>query len=66
AAPSDAYSVLAREPREQLASALFEVRAILKGPSIQARCLECPPVAPAPEISREDLTFLELLRNLFG
>jgi protease IV len=46
-APADAFATLARAPQQQLAAALAEVRAILSGPSIQARCLECPPVAPA-------------------
>ncbi|HEX8839693.1 MAG TPA: signal peptide peptidase SppA [Sphingomicrobium sp.] len=59
--PSDAYSMLARQPQQQLASALFEVRSILQGPSIQARCLECPPVAPA-RIEQGDLTLLGLIR----
>jgi protease-4 len=65
AAPSDAYSMLARQPQQQLASALFEVRSILTGPSIQARCIECPPVAPA-RIDQTDLTLLELIRSWLG
>jgi protease-4 len=60
---TDAYSVLARQPQEQLASALFEVRSILNGPSIQARCLECPPVAPSPHLNASDLTLLGLLKS---
>src|SRR5947209_1288530 len=47
ATPGDAFSTLAREPQQQLGTALAEVSSILKGPSMQARCLECPPVAPA-------------------
>jgi protease-4 len=65
AAPGDAFSTLAREPQQQLASMLGEVRSILSGPSIQARCLECPPVAPA-RIEQKDLTLLGLIRNWFG
>ena len=42
-----------------------EVRSILSGPSIQARCLECPPVAPA-RIEQKDLTLLELIRSWLG
>jgi protease-4 len=34
-------------PEQAIAAAIAEVRAILSGPSIQVRCLECPPVAPA-------------------
>src|SRR5881398_336219 len=40
AVPADAFASLAREPQQQLASVLMEVRSILTGPSIQARCLE--------------------------
>jgi protease-4 len=38
------------------------MRAILSGPSIQARCLECPPVAPAV-IRHRDLGMLGLLKE---
>jgi protease-4 len=44
----DAFSAWAARPQQQLVDAMAEVRAILSGPSIQARCLECPAVAPAP------------------
>ena len=59
--PSDAYSVLTRQPQQQLASALSEVRSIFKGASIQARCIECPPSAPAPQLQAKDLTLLGLI-----
>jgi protease-4 len=62
AAPADAFSMLARRPEQQLASVLGEVRAILSGPSIQARCLECPSSAPA-RIEQKDLTLLGLIRS---
>jgi protease-4 len=62
AGPTDAFSMLAHEPEQQLASAIAEVRAILSGPSIQARCLECPAVAPA-RVEQKDLTLLELIRS---
>jgi protease-4 len=65
AAPGDAFSMLAREPQQQLASVLAEVRSILSGPSIQARCLECPPVAPA-RIEQKDLTLLGLIKSWLG
>jgi protease-4 len=54
--------MLARQPEQQLASMIAEVRAIMSGPSIQARCLECPAVAPA-KIEQKDLTLLGLLRS---
>ena len=62
AAPADAFSTMARQPGQQLASALGEVRSILSGSSIQARCLECPAVAPA-RIEQKDLTLLALIRS---
>lgn len=45
--PADALAMLAPAPEWQLRAALAELRAILSGPSIQVRCLECPPVAMA-------------------
>ena len=60
--PDDAFSTLARQPVQQLAGVLAEVRSILSGPSIQVRCLECPPVAPA-QTSQKDLTLLGLMKE---
>jgi len=65
ATPEDAFSMMARQPQRQLASVLAEVRSILSGPSIQARCLECPAVAPA-QIDSKDLTLLGLIRSWLG
>jgi protease IV len=62
AAPEDAFASLAREPRQQLAAAIAEVHEILAGPSIQARCLECPPVAPA-RLDRRDISLLGLIEE---
>ena len=62
AAPADAFSTMAGKPEQQLASVLGEIRSILSGPSIQARCLECPPIAPA-RIEQKDLTLLGLIRS---
>jgi protease-4 len=45
--PADALAGLAPAPEWRLKAALMELRAILSGPSIQVRCLECPPVAIA-------------------
>jgi protease-4 len=64
-APEDAFAVLAREPARQFAAMIAEVRAILTGPSIQARCLECPPVAPA-QPARQDDRVLALLKDWLG
>jgi protease-4 len=59
--PADAFSTLAREPESQVASMVDEVQSILRGPSIQARCLECPPVEPA-RVEQKDLTLLGLIK----
>jgi protease-4 len=62
AVPEDAFASLARAPQQQLAQMLTEVRSILTGPSIQARCLSCPPVTPA-RLDKRDLSLLELLKE---
>ena len=58
----DAFSMLAHQPQQQLASVLAEVRSIMSGPSIQARCLECQSDVPA-RVEPKDLTLLELIRT---
>jgi protease-4 len=60
--PDDAFATLARQPEQQLAGLLSEVRSIVSGPSIQARCLECPPVAPV-RIDQRDLGLLGLIKE---
>jgi len=65
ATPEDAFSMMARQPQRELAAVLAEVRSILSGPSIQARCLECPAVAPV-RIEQKDLTLLGLIRSWLG
>ena len=62
AVPEDAFAQLARQPQQQLAAVIGEVRAIFAGPSIQARCLECPSVAPA-SLARTDASLLDLLEE---
>jgi len=61
-APDDAYAVIARQPEQQLLAALAEVRMILSGPTIQARCLECAPVTPVA-IRARDRSLLSLLET---
>jgi protease-4 len=56
--PSDAFATLAPAPEGLLARAISEVRSILSGPTIQVRCLECPPPAAAPRLSEEDRGWL--------
>jgi protease-4 len=60
-APADAYASLAPAPEALLARALTELRSILSGPTIQVRCLECPPVAAAPRLSEQDRGWLARL-----
>ncbi|HVE00612.1 MAG TPA: signal peptide peptidase SppA [Sphingomicrobium sp.] len=60
--PDDAYAVIARQPEQQLLAALAEVRMILSGPTIQARCLECAPVTPVA-IRARDRSLLSLLET---
>jgi protease-4 len=59
---TDAFAVLAGRPQQQLVQAIQEVRSILSGPSIQARCLECPAQVPA-NLSARDLSLLDLLKE---
>ena len=59
--PADALAGLAPAPEGLLARAIAEVRSILNGPTIQARCLECPPVGPAPRLSADDRNWLTRL-----
>jgi protease-4 len=62
AAPEDAFASLVRRPQQQLAAVLGEMRSILAGPSIQARCLECPQIAPV-RIEKRDLSLLALIEE---
>jgi protease-4 len=63
AAQPDAFAAIARQPQQQLAQALYEVRAILGGPSIQATCLECAAAAPAPALKARDMSLLTMLKE---
>jgi protease-4 len=56
--PADALATLAPAPEGLLARAIADVRSILSGPTIQARCLECPPLAAAPRITESDRGWL--------
>ncbi|MGQ0559596.1 MAG: signal peptide peptidase SppA [Sphingosinicella sp.] len=47
-ASGDAFALLSSRPQMMLARALGELRMLLDGPAIQARCLECPAPAPRP------------------
>jgi protease-4 len=62
AAQPDAFGAIAAQPGQQLAAAIAEVRSILTGPSIQARCLECGPAGPPPRIEQRDIGMLAALK----
>ena len=62
AVPEDAFATLTRAPQRQLAQVVAQVRSILGGASIQARCLECPAVAPA-RLDKSDLSLLALIKE---
>ena len=53
AAPQDALATLSPSPAATIARVLGELRMILAGPSIQVRCLTCPP-SPRPESGSDD------------
>jgi protease-4 len=59
----DAFAVFVAPQQRQLAGAMAELRSILDGPAIQARCLECPPVAPAASLRPRDLSLLDLIKG---
>ena len=59
--PADALASLAPAPETLLARAISEIRSILSGPTIQARCLECPPTIAAPRLSQDDRSWLSKL-----
>ncbi|MGZ8998871.1 MAG: signal peptide peptidase SppA, partial [Allosphingosinicella sp.] len=60
----DAYSRLAGRPEEMMARAMADAEALLGGSAIQARCLECPAVAP-PLPVRAQGSWLGRLMALF-
>ena len=60
----DAFALFAGRPQQQLASALGQVREILDGPTIQARCLECPSIAPVRLHARDKSLFALLVEWL--
>jgi protease-4 len=60
----DAFAALAGRPTQALAAAIADLRTILSGPAIQARCLECGPVAPVA-LAPADRGLLGLLARWF-
>ena len=62
--PTDAFAVIGGSPETALAAALADLRSILSGPRIQARCLDCGPAAPAA-LTRPDKGMLAALAEWF-
>ena len=63
--PADALATLSPAPEWRLRAALADVRSILSGPTIQVRCLECAPAAPA-RIRGGDVGFFQALLGWLG
>jgi protease-4 len=60
----DAFSRMANRPELLIARALADAQAILSGPAIQARCLECTAVATVPLRRREQASLGSWLGGL--
>ena len=61
----DPFSRLAERPEALLAQALDDARALVRGPAIQIRCLECAVAAPPPPM-RDGRTLAARLLALLG
>jgi len=64
-ASRDVYSQLAARPDEMVARALADAEALLTGSAIQARCLECPAVAPVLPVAARQ-SWLSRILALLG
>ena len=64
AAPADGFAAIGGQPEFELAAMIADLRSILAGPRIQARCLECGPVAPA-QLTAQDKGLLAALAEWF-
>jgi protease IV len=62
----DAFAALARRPDAMIQRAAADVRALLRGPAIQARCLECAAAAPPPVRIRAPAPDSPLLSRLLA
>jgi protease-4 len=60
-ASRDAFARLAHRPEQMIERALHDARSLLSGAAIQARCLECPAVAPTPRLRAPDGLWARLL-----
>ena len=60
-APVDALATLAPMPEALFARIMTDMRSILTGPTIQARCLACPPSAAPARLTADDRGWLATL-----
>ncbi len=61
AAPVDAFAVLAGSPALEMRRMFADLSAILDGPTIQARCLECGPMPAAATARKSDRGLVALI-----
>ena len=57
-APADALATLSPAPEALLVRAIADLRIIMSGPTIQARCLSCPPTSAAPQLTDADRSWV--------
>ncbi|MEA1071868.1 signal peptide peptidase SppA [Sphingomonas sp. LY160] len=57
-APADALATLSPAPEALLVRAIADLRMIMSGPTIQARCLSCPPTSAAPQLTDADRSWV--------
>ncbi len=63
-APRDVWTMLTPDPRAVLATTLAELRLLLDGPAMQARCLDCPvDVRPGRSAAGDQATLQAMLLN---
>ncbi|WP_129794029.1 signal peptide peptidase SppA [Sphingosinicella sp. CPCC 101087] len=65
-AARDPFAGLAEQPEALIARALHDVRTLLRGPAIQARCLECPMPAPVPPVRGHESWLARLFAMVSG
>ena len=65
APPNDALASLAPMPADLALRMVADINVLLGGPSIQARCLDCPPPAPTTATAA-DVSLWTLIRRLFA
>jgi protease-4 len=65
-ASRDVFSRLARRPEAMIQRALQDAQSLLTGPALQARCLECPAVAPLRPTRATESLWARLVASVWG